>query len=148
MYIECENINVNLRETATSAAYLGKSEDKVLICAKFQQPLHLDFGSVRLKEARTLNFSLRNPSTLKSVSIAVDNSLSKSGLTVVIDGSTEDAVVISPLQSCNASIYWTPSSDSTLRESIRFKMDDKAGSLLVIVQGTAGKGEVCFSKVL
>ena len=145
-----ENIENNSENRCFNTAVLKsdslKSQESVLLCANFQESLHVEFGKVSLKGSKTIHFSLKNPSINKSVVISTSHN-SKSGLAVSIDNAVDNSVTILPLQSNNVSLTWSPMSDSTLREIIRFKMDDK-GSLQVIAEGIAGSGKVCFSVFL
>lgn len=145
MYFEnAENMNENhCRNAVPSKSASLKGQENVLLCANFQERLHIDFGKVSLRESKTINFSLKNPSISKPVKISTSHS-SKAGLTISIENAVDNTITIPPLDSCNASLLWTPVLDSTLREAILFKMDDR-GSLQVVAEGVAGHGKVSHS---
>lgn len=142
MYFEnAENINENHCSNAMIfKCGSAKGQENVLLCANFQESLHLDFGKVPLKGSKTICFTLKNPSISKPVQISTAHA-SKVGITVSIENAVNNAVSIQPLESCNALLSWTPIADCMLREIIRFKMDDR-GSLQVIAEGLAGCGKV------
>jgi len=119
----------------------------VLVCSKFQESLHIDFGRVAVKSTKHIQFTLHNPSKQKSVKVSVDRLSEKSGITVILDSSdTKSAVIVDANGSKVGTIYWCPSNDCTMRSVIHLKMDDRA-PLQIVVNGIAGSGMVCFINI-
>ena len=113
----------------------------VLVCSKFQESLHIDFGRIAVKTTKQIQFTLRNPSKQKSVKVSVDRLSEKSGINVVLDGNDSKSVIIDADSSKFGAIYWSPSNDCTIRLVVHLKLDDRA-PLQIIVNGIAGSGIV------
>lgn len=114
--------------------------EKVLICAKFQEALWLEFGSVSVKSTNFQNFQLNNPNKSKPVNIKVDKLNSKHGLSIAFSGSSKQEVEVPPLEVVRGTVFWTPQYDISIREIISLKMDDKL-PLQITVHGSAGTGK-------
>lgn len=120
---------------------LDKDEGKTLLCEKFQNPLHLDFGTVIPRSTVVRKFMLQNPNTQRAVTIGVDSALDKLGISVSLGKSNESEIEIPPSGNDFGTVYWTPMQDMTLYKSIALRMDQKL-SLQLKLHGTAGTGKV------
>ena len=118
----------------------------ILVCSKFQESLHIDFGRVAVKSTKQIQFTLRNPSKQKSVKVSVDRLSEKSGINVILDSIETKSVAIDPEGSKVGVIYWSPTNDSTIRSVVHLKMDDRA-PLQIVVNGIAGSGIVRIMNV-
>jgi hypothetical protein len=113
----------------------------VLVCSKFQESLHIEFGRVAVKTTKQIQFTLRNPSKQKSVKVSIDRLNEKSGINVILDSNENKSVVIDSEGSKVGVIYWSPTYDCTMRSVVHLKMDDRA-PLQIVVNGIAGSGIV------
>lgn len=118
-----------------------KAKENVLICAKFQNALYLEFGHVPVKSTNFLSFQMRNPNTTKFVNISIENATLKNGLSIAFGVRDETEVDIGPGENHTGTIYWTPSTDMSIREIVKLKMDKKA-PLQLTIHGVAGTGKV------
>ena len=116
-------------------------ESNVLICSKFQESLHVDFGVVPLRTTKKFTFQLKNPSKSKAVKLALDRYNDKAGLHIILDTNESSIVNIEPSSTKEGTIFWTPANDCMMRVVIGLKMDDRA-PLQIVAQGTAGTGIV------
>lgn len=118
-----------------------KAKENVLICAKFQNALYLEFGHVPVKSTNFLSFQMRNPNTTKPVNISIENATLKNGLSIAFGVRDETEVDIGPGENHTGTIYWTPCTDMSIREIVKLKMDKKA-PLQLTIHGVAGTGKV------
>ncbi len=131
------------KENRSNSQIPSKLSDHTMLCAKFQDSLWIEFGSVSLGTTNKKRFTLLNPNDTKSVLISIEKIPTNMGFTLMFDAPHEEqqAVNVQPNQSCSGTIYWIPLFDVSLREIITFKMDERA-SLQIVLHGSAGTGQV------
>lgn len=120
-----------------------RREDLVLVCAKFQNALWLEFGSVKINTTTSISFKLDNPSKTKIVTIDVDYVNEKAGISVSLGDNHSNSIVIPPNESSFGIVQWNPtqSNASGIREVVKLKMDKKA-PLQVTVHGSISLDKV------
>ena len=118
-----------------------KAKDNILICAKFQNSLYLEFGNVPVRSTNFLSFKLQNPNPAKGVHIEIDKFQESKGLSIVFGAMGTKEIDIGPSESAIGTVYWTPTSDMSIREIVKLKMDHKA-PLQLTIHGIAGSGKV------
>lgn len=112
-----------------------------LICARFQESLHIDFKSRPIGSCTRKLLTLSNPSK-KSILLTVSNSkLGKYGIFLDFNGLFVTEVNIPSESQVQGYVVWQPSNDFTMRETIVLRIDDKV-PLNLIVSGIAGTGKV------
>ena len=122
-----------------------------LTCAKFQDTLWIEFGKVSVKSSNFRNFQLKNPQN-KTITVAIDKLSDKSGIAITLGCPSDNtsttacssSVSIKPFEQAQGTVYWSPTNDMGMRETVTFKMDDKT-PLQMVVHGVAGTGKVCMS---
>ena len=122
------------------------NHNRELICARFQDALWLEFGTVPVGASRFVNFKLRNPSKNKAITVSIEKESNKFGLSLKFHDSNEGKVNIEPESTVDGTVFWSPTFDVSIRETIRLKLDEKA-PLQIIVHGIAGTGKVSFFKI-
>lgn len=118
-----------------------KLNESVLICAKFQNALWLEFGNVQVKSNNSLSFKLQNPNKIKSVLIELDGSNDKYGLSITLGDKQSSSIEIPPNEHAYGTVQWIPPHDVSMREVLKLKMDQKA-PLQLTIHGIAGTGKV------
>jgi len=122
-----------------------RREDLVLVCAKFQNALWLEFGSVKLNTTTTISFKLDNPSKSKTVTIDVDYVNDKAGLSISLGCNQSNSIDIPPNESSFGIVQWKPTnSNNAIREVVKLKMDKKA-PLQLTVHGSVSLDKVTTS---
>eukprot|EP01038_Epipyxis_sp_PR26KG_P007565 gene7565-10306_t len=131
---------INSKSSHTVESKLLTSESvPTLICAKFQESLWLEFGSVSVKSANSLSFKLNNPSKSKSVRVSIEKIPLSSSLRLYL-GNSEHEIEIGPTETKTGEVVWSPTENTSIRETLLLKLDSKA-LLQVIVHGVAGTGQ-------
>ena len=116
------------------------NSSNTLLCAKFQESLHIELGHIPVNGTERVPFYLKNPNSSKSVRVSVDKYDEKVGLSVFLGGENKHVEIL-PSETITGTIIWKPLQDAAMREIIVLKLDDKA-PLQLIVYGTAGTGQV------
>lgn len=130
-------------ETVEGCGHVNeKVEESVLICAKFQNALWLEFGNVKINTINKIDFKLVNPSTTKSVVIDLEYSNdNKAGLSVTLGSVYSNSVEIPPNEGTFGTVQWNPTQNGPIREVVKLKMDKKAPLQLTV------HGSVALDKV-
>lgn len=111
----------------------------ILICAKFQASLYLEFNTVQVGSTSTKIFQLRNPNN-RSIKVSIERVPEKYGFQVSLgSGLDQKFIVIEPLESATGYVHWFPTKDTAVRESVILKLDDKV-PLQLTLHGVAGLG--------
>lgn len=124
-----------------------RREDLVLVCAKFQNALWLELGSVKINTTTSISFKLENPSKTKVVTIDVDYVNDKAGLSVSLGDNHSNTIDIPPNESSFGIVQWNPTNStvSGIREVVKLKMDKKA-PLQLTIHGSISLDKVIFMK--
>jgi len=112
----------------------------MLLTARFQKTLSIEFGNVSVNAMSSQRFRLTNPNDAKSVTVTLDRMpAADKGFSIVLgDG---DTVVIPGGGSVIGHVHWKPTHDMSVASSVTLKLNDNS-PLQMMLRGIAGSGQV------
>lgn len=113
----------------------------VLVTARFQAALYLEFGKVPVNSSNEVQFKLVNPSESKAVTVSVDKVPTDKGFRITFAAGGEGTVEIPGGGTAMGTVHWRPQSDMSVREVATLKLMDKS-PLQLTLHGIAGTGQV------
>ena len=122
---------------------INNANELTLVCAKFQEILVVDFGNVNYGSMKSISIQLKNPNTLKDVSISIVKIPKKNGVSMGLGlSNSEESAIIPAGATIPGVVYWNPVQNNIkIREVIGLKMDGKS-PLQITVQGICGNPEL------
>ncbi len=128
--------NNSIKKQAAPIISTIETKNTTVTCSELQSNVCiLNFGKVRMKSTNYITFQIYNPNQDNSVFVSVSNPKEKADCLVSIASTDSKMVEVGALSTVSATVYWTPTLGSLLRETMILNVNDLY-TVPFIVHGT------------